>query len=78
MANTLPTEKKIAAVSMLREGNSIRSIERMAAGLSLLSGRWRNLWKGWVNDARRTRNPDKGSLRNGRLPLLAFWHVQGA
>lgn len=29
MANTLPTEKKIAAVSMLCEGNSIRSIERM-------------------------------------------------
>ncbi len=29
MANTLPAEKKIAAVSMLCEGNSIRSIERM-------------------------------------------------
>ena len=29
MANTLPTEKKITAVAMLCEGNSIRSIERM-------------------------------------------------
>jgi IS1 family transposase len=29
MANKLPTEKKIMAVSMLCEGNSIRSIERM-------------------------------------------------
>ena len=29
MANILPTEKKIMAVSMLAEGNSIRSIERM-------------------------------------------------
>jgi IS1 family transposase len=29
MANNLPTEKKIMAVSMLCEGNSIRSIERM-------------------------------------------------
>ena len=29
MANTLPTEKKIMAVAMLAEGNSIRSIERM-------------------------------------------------
>lgn len=29
MANILPTEKKIAAVSMLCEGNSIRAIERM-------------------------------------------------
>jgi transposase-like protein len=29
MADTLPTEKKIAVVSMLCEGNSIRSIERM-------------------------------------------------
>jgi IS1 family transposase len=29
MANHLPTEKKILAVSMLCEGNSIRSIERM-------------------------------------------------
>lgn len=29
MANILPTEKKIMAVSMLAEGNSIRSVERM-------------------------------------------------
>jgi len=29
MANNLPTEKKVMAVSMLAEGNSIRSIERM-------------------------------------------------
>jgi IS1 family transposase len=29
MANNLPTEKKVLAVSMLAEGNSIRSIERM-------------------------------------------------
>lgn len=29
MANVLPTEKKIMAVSMLCEGNSIRSVERM-------------------------------------------------
>ena len=29
MANKLPTEKKTLAVSMLAEGNSIRSIERM-------------------------------------------------
>lgn len=29
MANNLPTEKKTLAVSMLAEGNSIRSIERM-------------------------------------------------
>lgn len=29
MANKLPTEKKIMAISMLCEGNSIRSIERM-------------------------------------------------
>jgi IS1 family transposase len=29
MANILPTEKKVLAVSMLAEGNSIRSIERM-------------------------------------------------
>lgn len=29
MANNLPTEKKITAISMLCEGNSIRSIERM-------------------------------------------------
>jgi uncharacterized protein YerC len=29
MANQLPTEKKITAVAMLCEGNSIRSIERM-------------------------------------------------
>ena len=29
MANILPTEKKVMAVSMLAEGNSIRSIERM-------------------------------------------------
>ena len=29
MANNLPTEKKILAVAMLGEGNSIRSIERM-------------------------------------------------
>jgi len=29
MANQLPTEKKITAVAMLAEGNSIRSIERM-------------------------------------------------
>ena len=29
MANILPTEKKIMAISMLCEGNSIRSIERM-------------------------------------------------
>src|SRR5277367_5218733 len=29
MANTLPTEKKTMAVSMLAEGNSIRSIERI-------------------------------------------------
>lgn len=30
MANTLPPEKKITAVAMLAEGNSIRSIERMS------------------------------------------------
>ena len=29
MANILPTEKKVAVVSMLAEGNSIRAIERM-------------------------------------------------
>ncbi len=29
MANNLPTEKKVMAVAMLAEGNSIRSIERM-------------------------------------------------
>ena len=29
MSNNLPTEKKITAISMLCEGNSIRSIERM-------------------------------------------------
>lgn len=29
MANILPTEKKVAVVSMLAEGNSIRSIERI-------------------------------------------------
>jgi len=29
MANVLPTEKKIMAISMLCEGNSIRSVERM-------------------------------------------------
>jgi len=29
MANNLPTEKKVLAVSMLAEGNSIRSIERI-------------------------------------------------
>jgi hypothetical protein len=29
MANTLKTEKKIASVGMLCEGNSIRSIERL-------------------------------------------------
>lgn len=29
MANTLPTEKKVLAVSMLAEGSSIRSIERI-------------------------------------------------
>src|SRR4051812_18147490 len=29
MANNLPAEKKVIAVSMLAEGNSIRSIERM-------------------------------------------------
>ena len=29
MANALPTEKKITAVAMLAEGNSIRSVERM-------------------------------------------------
>ena len=29
MANNLPTEKKVLAISMLAEGNSIRSIERM-------------------------------------------------
>lgn len=29
MANNLPTKKKIMAISMLCEGNSIRSIERM-------------------------------------------------
>ena len=31
MANKLKTEKKIMAVSMLCEGNSIRSIERMTS-----------------------------------------------
>src|SRR5208282_3158769 len=29
MANNLPTEKKVLAVSMLAEGSSIRSIERI-------------------------------------------------
>ncbi len=29
MANILPTEKKVTAISMLAEGNSIRSVERM-------------------------------------------------
>jgi hypothetical protein len=29
MANNLPEDKKVMAVSMLAEGNSIRSIERM-------------------------------------------------
>ena len=29
MANNLPTEKKVSVISMLAEGNSIRSIERM-------------------------------------------------
>src|SRR5690348_6279991 len=29
MANILPTEKKVLAISMLAEGNSIRSIERI-------------------------------------------------
>src|SRR6478752_7384638 len=29
MANNLPTEKKVLAVSMLAEGSSIRSIERV-------------------------------------------------
>jgi transposase-like protein len=29
MANILKTEKKVAAISMLAEGNSIRSIERI-------------------------------------------------
>jgi hypothetical protein len=29
MSNILPTEKKVAAISMLCEGNSIRSVERM-------------------------------------------------
>lgn len=29
MSNQLPTEKKITAISMLCEGNSIRAIERM-------------------------------------------------
>jgi transposase-like protein len=29
MANKLPTEKKVTVISMLAEGNSIRSIERM-------------------------------------------------
>jgi len=28
MANKLPTEKKVTVISMLAEGNSIRSIER--------------------------------------------------
>jgi len=31
MSNQLPTEKKITAISMLCEGNSIRAIERMTA-----------------------------------------------
>jgi hypothetical protein len=31
MANTLPTEKKILAVSMLAEGASIRAVERITA-----------------------------------------------
>jgi acyl-CoA thioesterase len=31
MANNLETEKKVLAVSMLAEGNSIRSIERVTA-----------------------------------------------
>ncbi|MDB6065183.1 MAG: hypothetical protein JWR26_1391 [Pedosphaera sp.] len=29
MANNLPTEKKVTVISMLAEGNSIRSIERV-------------------------------------------------
>jgi IS1 family transposase len=32
MANNLPTEKKVLAVSMLSEGSSIRSIERITGG----------------------------------------------
>ena len=31
MANNLPTEKKVLAISMLAEGNSIRSIERVTS-----------------------------------------------
>ena len=36
MANQLSTEKKTMAVSMLCEGSSIRSIERIQEALSLI------------------------------------------
>jgi hypothetical protein len=36
MANKLATEKKVTVISMLCEGNSIRSIERMTGDVTSL------------------------------------------
>ena len=34
MANVLPKEKQVQVIAALAEGNAIRSIERMAAGIT--------------------------------------------
>ena len=40
MANNLPFEKKVTAISMLAEGSSIRSVERMTAALAEITSRF--------------------------------------